>query len=78
MKSNITHYGSVLKSQTVAITHLAIAIGSQVPHHVAAIEKQAEQDILRKCSKCNTFQGIIDLVHDFMNFNALKIILKIH
>ena len=25
-------------------------------------------------NKCNTFQVIIDLVHDFMNFNALKII----
>ena len=25
-----------------------------------------------------TFQVIGDLVHDFMNFNALKIILKIH
>ena len=24
------------------------------------------------------FQGINDLVHDIMNFNALKIILKIH
>ena len=24
------------------------------------------------------FQVIIDLVHDFINFNALKIILKIH
>ena len=23
-----------------------------------------------KCSKCNTFQGKDDLVHDFMNFNA--------
>ena len=31
-----------------------------------------------KCSKCNTCQVISDLVHDFMNFNALKIILKIH
>ena len=31
-----------------------------------------------KCSKCNTFQVIGDLVYDFMNFNALKIILKIH
>ena len=28
--------------------------------------------------KCDTFQVISDLVHDFMNFNALKIILKIH
>ena len=23
-------------------------------------------------SKCNTFQDISDLVHDFMNFNALN------
>ena len=29
-------------------------------------------------SHCDTFQVISDLVHDFMNFNALKIILKIH
>ena len=28
---------------------------------------------IMKCSKCNTFQVIIDLVHDFMNFIALKI-----
>ena len=35
-------------------------------------------NILTRCSKCNTFQVIIDLVHNFMNFNALKIILKIH
>ena len=27
---------------------------------------------------CKTFQVISDLVHDFINFNALKIILKIH
>ena len=40
------------------------------------MEKVAEQHILTKCSKCNTFQVISDLVHDFMNFNALKILLK--
>ena len=33
--------------------------------------------MLTKCSKCNTFQVVSDLVHDFMNFNALKIIKKI-
>ena len=32
--------------------------------------------MLTKCSKGNTFQVISDLVHDFMNFNALKIIKK--
>ena len=42
------------------------------------MEKVAEYHILTKCSKCNTFQVISDLVHDFMDFNALKIILKIH
>ena len=41
------------------------------------MEKVAEQHILTKCSKCNTFQVISDLVHDFMNFNALKIFKKI-
>ena len=40
------------------------------------MEKVAEQHILTKCSKCNTFQVISDLVHDFMNFNALKIFKK--
>ena len=37
-----------------------------------------KSSIFTKCSRCNTFQVIGDLVHDFMNFNALKIILKIH
>ena len=41
------------------------------------MKKVAESHILTKCSKCNTFQVISDLVHDFMNFNALKIIKKI-
>ena len=35
----------VLKSQKVAITHLAIGIGSQVTNHVVAMEKVAEQHI---------------------------------
>ena len=42
------------------------------------MKKVAEQHILTKCSKCNTFQVISDLVHDFINFNALKIIKKIY
>ena len=42
------------------------------------MEKVAEEHILIKCSKCNTFQVINDLVHDFINFKVLKIILKIH
>ena len=42
------------------------------------MERVAEQHILTKCSKCNTFQVISDLVHDFMNFNALKNIKKIY
>ena len=68
----------VLKSKKVAITHFAIGIGSKVTHHVVAMEKVAEQHILPKCSKCNTFQVISDLVYDFMNLNALKIMSKIH
>ena len=47
-------------------------------YHVIATEKVAEEHILIKCYKCNTFQVIIDLVHDFRNFNILKIILKIY
>ena len=42
------------------------------------MEKVPEEHILTKCSKCNTLQVISDLVHDFMNFNARKIILKIY
>ena len=67
-----------MKSPKVAITHLAIEIDIVVTHHVVAMEKEAEKHILTECSKCNIFQVIIDLVHDFINFNALKIILKIH
>ena len=35
-----------------------------------------EQHILTNCSKCNAFQAISDLVHEFMNFNTLKILSK--
>ena len=42
------------------------------------MEKEAEQHILTKFSKGNTFQVIRDLLHEFMNLNALKITLKIH
>ena len=65
-----------MKSPKVAITHLAIEIDTQLTHHVVAMEKVAESHILTKCSKCNTFQVIIDLVHDFINFNALKLYKK--
>ena len=43
----------VLESQNVVITHLVIGIDSRATYH-AAIEKVAEQHILRKYSKCNT------------------------
>ena len=56
-----------MKSHKVAITHLAIGTGSQVTHHVVVMKKLAEQHILTKCSKCNIFHVIRDLVHDFMN-----------
>ena len=42
------------------------------------MKKVAEQHIFTKCCKCNTFEVKGDLVHDFMNFNALKIIKKIY
>ena len=58
--------------------YLIIGIGSHVTDHVIAMEKVAEQHILTIYSKCNSLQVISDLVMDFMNFNALKIILKIH
>ena len=47
-------------------------------HHVVTTKKVAESHVLAKCSKCNTFQVIRDLTHDFMNFNAFKTIFKIH
>ena len=68
----------LLKSPKVAITHLAIETGTQLTHHIVALKKVAEQHILTKCSRCNSFQVINDFVHDFMNFNALKIIKKIY
>ena len=45
-----------MKSQKVAITHLAIGIDYQVTHHVVAMEKVAETHILTKWSKYNTFK----------------------
>ena len=39
------------------------------------MEKVAEH-VLTKWFKCNTSQVISDLLHGFMNFNAIKIILK--
>ena len=68
----------VLKSYNVAFTHLGIGIDFEVIHHVVAMGKVAEIHVLRKCSKCNTFQVISDLVHGFMNLNALKINFKIY
>ena len=41
-------------------------------------EKSSWITYFNKISKCNTFQVINDFVHDFMNFNALKIIKKIY
>ena len=55
-----------------------MGIDAQVTDHVIVMKKVADEHILAKCSKCNTFQVISDLVHDFMNFNLLKIILKLH
>ena len=63
-----------MKIPKVGITNLAIEIDTQVTDHVVAMKKIAEYHILTNCFKCNTFQVIIDLVHDFINFNAIKII----
>ena len=55
-----------MKNPKVAITHSAIKIDTQVTDHVVlTMKKTAEYHILTKCSKCNTFQVIIDLVHVF-------------
>ena len=45
--------------------------------YVVAMEKVVDYHILTKYSKCNTFQVISDLVHDYMNFKALKIICQL-
>ena len=68
----------VTESPKVAITHLAIETDTQPYSPYCSYEKVAEQHIFTKCCKCNTFEVISDLVHDFMNFNALKIIKKIY
>ena len=57
---------------------LVIETDTQLTHHIVAMKKVAEQHIFTKCCKCNTFEVISDLVHDFMNFTALKIIKKIY
>ena len=57
-----------MKSQKVAITHLAIRIDSQVTHHVVAMEEVAQKHILTKCSKCNTFP----VTSDLLNSESLK------
>ena len=41
-------------------------------YYVIADTKVHEKTGLTKCSKCITFQVISDVVHEFMNFNALK------
>ena len=74
----IVHWIGCINAIKVAITHLAIKTDSQLTHHIVAMKKVAEQHIFTKCCKCNTFEVISDLVHDFMNFNALKIIKKIY
>ena len=53
-------------------------------HRQTERQKQTDHNNLllsssvNKSSTCNNFLVKSDLVHDFMNFNALKIILKIH
>ena len=39
----------------MTITYLDIRTDVQVTCHVLAMEKVADQHILRKCSQCNTF-----------------------
>ena len=65
------------KSQS---SYYSVSYEDRYPNYSPCYSYQnvAEEHILAKCSKCNTFQVISDLVHDFINFNALKIIQKIH
>ena len=66
------------KSQS---SYYALSYFDRLPNyspHCSYGRNKTEQHISTKCSKCNTFQVISDLLHEFMNFNALKIILKVH
>ena len=67
------------KSET-SYYSLSKEIDSQFTHHVVALEKVAEYHIFTNALNAILFQVISDLVNDFikLNFNALKIILKIH
>ena len=58
-----------MKSQKVAITHLAIEMDFQVTHHATAMKRVAAQHVLTKCSTCNTFQ----VTSDLLNSENLKI-----
>ena len=62
----ISDYNSlwkILKSQKVAVTHLAIGIDTQAIQHFVDMEKVAKEHILAKYSKCNSFQVITDLLN---------------
>ena len=59
----------VTEKSEVAISHLAMGIDAQVIHHDVAMKKVAEQQILTKSSKCNSFQVTTDL----LNSENLKI-----
>ena len=56
-------------------SHYSLSYWERLPsYHVVAMEKEAEEQTLTKCSKCNTFQVVSDLIHDFKNFNAFNLI----
>ena len=51
-----------LKTEKVAITHLAMEIHLQTTDHVVAVEKVAEQHIGTKLCSCNTYEDISHLL----------------
>ena len=51
-----------LKTEKVAITHLATELHFQTTDHVVAEEKVAEQHIGTKLCSCNTFEDISHLL----------------
>ena len=61
---DISHYSLwlSLKTEKVAITHLATEIHFQTTDHVVAEEKVAEQHIGTKLCSCNTFEDISHLL----------------
>ena len=61
-----------MKSEKVALAHLAIGIDSQVTYHVVAMEKVAKKCTLTKRSNRNTLQVTSDLLNSISKYLLLS------